>query len=116
MQENPFDDYPGGFTPPIKLALDECCICGAQPVAQTVHIQTEYYPFCAGCEHRATFLQRGQQHNWPALRVEGLTGTYALTGDVQTWAITALVGTDERVVELLDALDEYEKAQPQNAA
>lgn len=100
------------FDPDASVPLDECCICLGQPVTVVVSIESEQFPFCAGCDYRAALLQRGQAASWPALRIEGITGTYALDGDAQAYVLSALQGTDDRVVELLDALDEYE----QNAA
>lgn len=112
MQENPFDDYPfpdlDNFDPNAPVPLHECCICLAQPVKAIVRIENESFPFCAGCDYRAMLLQRGQTANWPALRIEGGTSTYAVSGGAQAYVLTALQGTDDRVVELLSALDEYE--------
>lgn len=91
-----------------ELPLDECCICGEQPVTALIRIDQEPFPFCGKCDHRSAFLQRGQALKWPDLRIEGVTGDYAMDGSPQAYALTVLQGTDERVCELLDALDEYE--------
>lgn len=103
---NPFD-----FLEIEDLPEDECCMCAEPEVAANVRIGTQTYAFCTPHEHRCQFLQRGQSRDWPALRTEGVTGTYALDSDWEAWFLTAMCGTDERVVELLDALDEYEEAQ-----
>jgi len=103
---------------------DECCKCGkpmrsAEEAAEfpeeeseeemfSVQLKTTTYLFCSAHELRGMFLQRGLAHNWPALRIEGVTGRYAIDHDWEAWMLTAICGTDERVVELLDALDEYE--------
>lgn len=108
---NDVDDFDGDGAVP----LEECCICLADSV-MLVSVQTEVYPFCEGCSHRSTFLLRGRALGWPALRIEGITGTYAIDHDVQAWVFNALQATDERIVELTDALDEHEQTQPRDAA
>lgn len=111
-----FVDLLDDFDPEAPIPLDRCCACLRKPVKTLVDIQTEHYPFCAGCEHRASLLSRGKKHGWPALRIDGVTGKYALGNDAQAYVLTATSGTGERVVELIDALDEYEQQQPPSAA
>lgn len=100
------EDYPC----PSIMPLDECCICLEQPVMVLVRIEQESFPFCGKCELRSTFLQRGQLRGWPALRIEGITGKYAIDDTPQGWVFTSLFGTNERIIELLDALDEHEES------
>lgn len=88
---------------------DECCKCGCEEIALNVYLKPHTYPFCHGCENRGSLLSRGKERGWPALRIEGVTGTYALDSDWEAYFLTAICGTDERVVELLDALDAYEE-------
>lgn len=92
------------------VPLDECCKCAAPEVAITVYLKPHAYPFCHECEPRGHLLQLGKERGWPALRIEGVTGTYALDSDWQAWFLTAICGTNERVIELLDALDEWEES------
>lgn len=116
--QNPFDDFPAiddGFDPDGPVPLHECCVCLGQPVKAILSIETERFPFCEECEHRSTLLQRGQRLHWPAVRIDGRTGKYSLENSAQAYVFTAIQGTDERVVELLDALDEYEQSQPKIA-
>lgn len=96
------------------VPLDECCKCAEPDVVITAYIKPHSYPFCPECEPRGQLLQEGRGQGWPALRIEGRTGTYALDSDWEAYFLTAICGTNERVVELLDALDEL-KAQQQIA-
>lgn len=96
------------------VPLDECCKCAEPDVAISVYIKPHTYPFCHECEPRGQLLQTGKEQNWPYLRIEGITGTYALDSDWEAYFLTAICGTNERVIELLDALDEL-KAQQQIA-
>jgi len=117
--QNPFDDYPmpalDDFDPNAPVPLHECCICLGQPVVAIIHIETEHYPFCKDCEHRSTLLQHGQRHHWPAVRIDGRTGKYSLDNTAQAYVLTVIQGTDERVIELIDALGEWESAQQKSA-
>lgn len=96
------DEYPDTR----DIPEDECCICGSYDVKI---LDPFGYPFCEQHEHRAWFIARGRQNDWPALRIVGKTGTYAIPDGVEDWLIDAFAATDERIVELLDALDEYEE-------
>lgn len=111
--QNPFDDFPmpdlDTFDPEGPVPLHECCICLGQPVNAIIAIEAVQFPFCKNCEHRSTLLQRGQRLCWPAVRIAGVTGKYSLDNSAQAYVLTAIQGTDERVIELLDALDEYEQ-------
>lgn len=101
---NPFDFLDTG-------AKQRCCLCSKKRLVVRVTIDRQTYGFCPVHEHRGTLLERGQVRNWPSLRIEGVTGTYAMDSDCEAWLLTAISGTDERVVELLDALDEHEETQ-----
>jgi hypothetical protein len=83
-----------------NIAEDECCICGGSVSA----IDPFGYPFCAEDIDRAEFLSLGRQHHWPALDTPQ---HYSIDHSLQAWLLTALAGTQERVIALLDALDEY---------
>lgn len=109
--QNPFDDF-DDFDENGAFPLNECCICLEKPVVAIVAIQSEQYPFCGQHDHRSTFLNRGQEYRWPALRIPG---TYAVSGDAQAYALTALQGSDERVLELLEALEEHIQTLPKSA-
>ena len=94
----------------VETATDgRCQLCSRKRLVVRVTIDRQPYAFCHQHEHRGLFLQRGQANGWPALRIEGVTGIYAIDSDVGAYFLTAICGTDERVVELLDALDEYEQ-------
>lgn len=96
-----------------QIPEDECCICCLDEVVITDPFG---YPFCQQHEGRATFLAWGRAHNWPDLRIEGLTGTYAIEGDVSAYLLTCFCGTDERVAELLDALYELNEQGQEKAS
>lgn len=104
MSSNPFD-----FLEVEDLPDNRCCLCSKKRLVVRVAIDRQVYAFCHLHEHRGQFLQRGKAARWPALRIEGVTGTYALDSDPGAYCLTAICGTDERVVELMDALDELEK-------
>ena len=91
-----------------RIPKRECCICLSRDVTITDPFG---YPFCAQHEYRAQFLAWGRAHNWPDLRIEGITGTYAIEGDVSAYLLTVFCGTDERIAELMDALYELDQAQ-----
>lgn len=93
-----------------EIAEDECCVCGSYKVSVVAPFG---YPFCGGHSHRAMLIQGGYDYHWPALHIEGITGTYALEGDQEAWLFNAFCATDERIVELLDALEEYKERFPQ---
>ena len=90
------------------VPTQECCKCTQDDIAIRVALPPQTYAFCRDCEYRGALLRRGKAAGWPALRIQGITGTYALDSDWEAWFLTAICGTDERVVELLDALDEWE--------
>jgi hypothetical protein len=94
------------------IPLNECCVCLSEDVKQIVAIETERFPFSGAHDHRSTFLKRGQEYRWPALRIPG---TYAVSGDAQAYVLTAIQGNDERVMALLDALDEHIQTLPRSA-
>lgn len=98
------DEYPNTS----QIPEDECCICGSYDIACADPFG---YPFCGEHDHRAELLKRGRKHNWPALRVVGKTCTYAIDNDVESYLLTVLCGTDDRVFELIEAIDEYEENQ-----
>lgn len=104
MLADPFD-----FLEVEDVPSDECCKCAEPEVAVSVQIGDQVYAFCSAHDCRGLFLQRGKSACWPALRIQGTTGTYAIDSDVGAWMLTALCGTDERIVELLDALDAQEE-------
>lgn len=84
---------------------NRCALCSKKRLVVRVTLSGQVYGFCAAHEHRGMLMQRGQQRHWPALRIVGMTGTYALDSDWEAYLLTALCGTDDRVIELLDALD-----------
>lgn len=97
-----------GYPDLTDIAEDECCICGSLEIKT---VDPFGYPFCEACDIRAWFLARGRATGWPALRIDGVTGKYAIDNSDESWVLTALCGTIERVAELFDALDEYEASQ-----
>lgn len=101
---DPFD-----FLDAESAADGRCQMCSKKRLVVRVTIDRQTYAFCHQHEHRGLFLQRGQANGWPALRIEGVTGTYAIDSDIGAYFLTAICGTDERVVELLDALDDEEQ-------
>lgn len=96
------EDYPDMT----DIAEDECSVCGSYEVVVTDDFG---YPFCAQHDHRGFLLIRGRKNGWPALRIVDTTGTYAIDSDWQAYILSAFFGTDERVLALLEALNEYEE-------
>lgn len=99
------DDEDDGYPDTSKIPEDECCMCGSYEITVTDPFG---YPFCEHHEQQADFLAKGRANNWPALQINGITGKYAIDNDLEAWLFNAFFATDERIVELLDALDEYE--------
>lgn len=93
------------------LPEDECCLCCSTEGVTCVSIQQTMFGFCGNHAFRATFLQRGKLYGFPDLHINGITGRYATTNSPGWWVIIAVLGTDECIAELLDALDEYEASQ-----
>lgn len=97
-----------------EIAEDECCICGSYEV----RVRAPFgYPFCGEHDHRAFLIRKGKEYHWPALRTAkpGVPG-YALDNDMESWLITALIGTDDRVFAFIEAIGEYEESQERLAS
>ena len=84
------------------IAEDECCTCGSSLI---VAIAPFGYPFCAQCDFRAVFLDRGSRAQWPPLSDH----PYTVPGDVEFWLFNGLFANEDRIIALLCALDEYEE-------
>lgn len=62
-------------------------------------------PWCESCQYRGEFINWGYAHNWPALSY----GDYAIAEGQSYWMLTASLGTQDRVLALIVAIDEYER-------
>jgi len=62
-------------------------------------------PWCAACQYRGEFINWGLIHDWPALE----SGNFAIAEGQTYWMLTASLGTAERVLALMAAMENYER-------
>lgn len=62
--------------------------------------------WCERCDYRAEFLQWGYAHDWPAVSYQDDEAAFSLDAGMFFWIVTALYGTDDRVLALFSAIEE----------
>ena len=66
--------------------------------------------WCERCDYRAEFLQWGYAHGWPALAYRDDEEAYSIEAGMFFWIVTALYGTDDRVLALYTAIETQQSA------
>ncbi len=61
--------------------------------------------WCERCDYRAEFLHWGYAHGWPALAYRDDEEAYSMEAGLFYWIVTALYGTDDRVLALFTLTD-----------